>query len=138
MQNNVVVMTSARVTRPDPGPDPGPSSPKPCPVVPRCNPGRVGRQCECSSNEVATEDMDRTCRRDNTTDLCSNNGECVCGTCECKKRDNADERYSGPYCECDNFNCDRSNNLLCGGGLVCVCVCVCVDLDFCLCVCLWT
>uniref|UniRef100_A0A672JHV0 Integrin beta n=1 Tax=Salarias fasciatus TaxID=181472 RepID=A0A672JHV0_SALFA len=92
----------------------------------KCNDGRVGRQCECSSNDVATEDMDRTCRKDNGTDICSNNGDCVCGTCECKKRDNPDERYSGQYCECDNFNCDRSGNKLCGGHGRCECrVCVC-------------
>ncbi|XP_022609751.1 integrin beta-1 isoform X1 [Seriola dumerili] len=92
----------------------------------KCNEGRVGRQCECSSNDVATEDMDRTCRKDNGTDICSNNGDCVCGTCECKKRDNPEERYSGQYCECDNFNCDRSGNKLCGGHGRCECrVCVC-------------
>uniref|UniRef100_A0A7N6AYE5 Integrin beta n=1 Tax=Anabas testudineus TaxID=64144 RepID=A0A7N6AYE5_ANATE len=92
----------------------------------RCNEGRVGKQCECSSNDVATEDMDRTCRKDNSTDICSNNGDCVCGTCECKKRDNPEERYSGQYCECDNFNCDRSGNKLCGGHGRCECkVCVC-------------
>ncbi|GLD54997.1 integrin beta-1 isoform X2 [Lates japonicus] len=92
----------------------------------KCNEGRVGRKCECSSNDVATEDMDRTCRKDNGTDICSNNGDCVCGTCECKKRDNPEERYSGPYCECDNFNCDRSGNKLCGGHGRCECrVCIC-------------
>uniref|UniRef100_A0A671YQK4 Integrin beta n=1 Tax=Sparus aurata TaxID=8175 RepID=A0A671YQK4_SPAAU len=92
----------------------------------KCNEKRVGRQCECSSNDVATEDMDRTCRKDNGTDICSNNGDCVCGTCECKKRDNPEERYSGQYCECDNFNCDRSGNKLCGGHGRCECrVCVC-------------
>uniref|UniRef100_A0AAQ4QB89 Integrin beta n=1 Tax=Gasterosteus aculeatus aculeatus TaxID=481459 RepID=A0AAQ4QB89_GASAC len=92
----------------------------------KCNEGRVGRQCECSSNDVATEDMDRTCRKDNGTDICSNNGDCVCGTCECKKRDNPEERYSGQHCECDNFNCDRSGNKLCGGHGHCECrVCVC-------------
>nr|XP_020476993.1 integrin beta-1-like isoform X1 [Monopterus albus] len=92
----------------------------------KCNEGRVGRQCECSSNDVATEDTDQTCRKDNSTDICSNNGDCVCGTCECKKRDNPDERYSGQYCECDNFNCDRSGNKLCGGHGRCECrVCIC-------------
>lgn len=75
----------------------------------------MGRECECSSNDVATEDMDRTCRRDNTTDICSNSGDCVCGTCECKNRENPNERYSGRFCECDNFSCDRSSNKLCGG-----------------------
>ncbi|XP_034027892.1 integrin beta-1-like isoform X1 [Thalassophryne amazonica] len=92
----------------------------------KCNEGRVGRRCECSSNDVATEDMDRTCRKDNGTDTCSSNGDCVCGTCECKKRENPEERYSGQYCECDNFSCDRSGNKLCGGHGRCVCrVCTC-------------
>lgn len=67
---------------------------------------------------MATDDMDQTCRKDNSTDICSNNGECVCGTCECKKRPNPEERYSGQFCECDNFNCDRSENKLCGGECV--------------------
>ncbi|KAM9827001.1 integrin beta-1a isoform 1-T1 [Neosynchiropus ocellatus] len=92
----------------------------------KCNEGRVGRLCECSSNDVATEDMDRTCRKDNGTDVCSGNGECVCGNCECKVRENLEERYSGQYCECDNFNCDRSGNKVCGGHGRCDCrVCVC-------------
>uniref|UniRef100_A0A674A899 Integrin beta n=1 Tax=Salmo trutta TaxID=8032 RepID=A0A674A899_SALTR len=92
----------------------------------RCNEGRIGRQCECSTNEVTSEDLDKSCRKDNGTDICSNNGDCVCGTCECKKRENPEERYSGKFCECDNFNCDRSNNKLCGGHGHCECrVCIC-------------
>ncbi|KAB5535633.1 hypothetical protein PHYPO_G00120130 [Pangasianodon hypophthalmus] len=92
----------------------------------RCNEGRIGRVCECSKDDVRAEDLDANCRMDNGTDICSNNGDCICGTCECKKRDNPEERYEGKYCECDNFNCDRSNNKLCGGHGQCVCrVCVC-------------
>uniref|UniRef100_A0A4W5QN66 Integrin beta n=1 Tax=Hucho hucho TaxID=62062 RepID=A0A4W5QN66_9TELE len=92
----------------------------------RCNEGRIGRHCECSTNEVTSEDLDKNCRKDNGTDICSNNGDCVCGTCECKKRENPEERYSGKFCECDNFNCDRSNNKLCGGHGRCECrVCIC-------------
>ncbi|CAM4588860.1 unnamed protein product [Leuciscus chuanchicus] len=92
----------------------------------RCNDGRIGRNCECSKDEVRTEDLDANCRMDNGTDICSNNGDCVCGTCECKKRDNPEERYSGKFCECDNFNCDRSNNKLCGGHGRCECrKCIC-------------
>ncbi|KAM9790975.1 integrin beta-1-like isoform 1-T1 [Syngnathus typhle] len=69
---------------------------------------------------------DANCRKDDGTDICSNNGDCVCGTCECKKRDNPAEIYSGKYCECDNFNCERANNKLCGGHGRCECrVCVC-------------
>ncbi|XP_016304980.1 integrin beta-1-like [Sinocyclocheilus anshuiensis] len=92
----------------------------------RCNEGRLGRLCECSQDEVLTDDLDANCRKDKGTDICSNNGECVCGTCECKKRDNPEERYSGLFCECDNFNCDRSNNKLCGGHGQCECrKCIC-------------
>ncbi|XP_028987123.1 integrin beta-1-like isoform X2 [Betta splendens] len=92
----------------------------------KCNEGRIGRVCECSKDEVRTEDLDANCRKDNGTDICSNNGDCVCGTCECKKRENPAEIYSGKYCECDNFNCDRSNNKLCGGNGRCECrKCIC-------------
>uniref|UniRef100_A0A8P4G366 Integrin beta n=1 Tax=Dicentrarchus labrax TaxID=13489 RepID=A0A8P4G366_DICLA len=92
----------------------------------KCNDGRIGRLCECSKDEVRTEDLDANCRKDNGTDICSNNGDCVCGTCECKKRENPAEIYSGKYCECDNFNCDRSNNKLCGGHGRCECrKCIC-------------
>uniref|UniRef100_A0A3P9LZ69 Integrin beta n=1 Tax=Oryzias latipes TaxID=8090 RepID=A0A3P9LZ69_ORYLA len=92
----------------------------------KCNEGRIGRVCECSKDEVRTEDLDANCRKDNGTDICSNNGDCVCGTCECKKRENPAEVYSGKYCECDNFNCDRSNNKLCGGNGRCECrKCIC-------------
>ncbi|XP_041658556.1 integrin beta-1-like isoform X2 [Cheilinus undulatus] len=92
----------------------------------KCTEGRIGRECECSKDEVRTEDLDANCRKDNGTDICSNNGDCVCGTCECKKRDNPEEIYSGKYCECDNFNCDRSNNKLCGGHGRCECrKCIC-------------
>uniref|UniRef100_H3CRB1 Integrin beta n=1 Tax=Tetraodon nigroviridis TaxID=99883 RepID=H3CRB1_TETNG len=92
----------------------------------KCNQGRIGRVCECSKDDVHAEDLDANCRKDNGTDICSNNGDCVCGTCECKKRLNPAESYSGKYCECDNFNCDRSNNMLCGGHGRCECrKCIC-------------
>ncbi|KAK7163531.1 hypothetical protein R3I93_007552 [Phoxinus phoxinus] len=92
----------------------------------RCNNGRLGRLCECSQDEVNTDDLDANCRISNGSEVCNNNGECVCGTCECKKRDNPEERYSGKFCECDNFSCDRSNNKLCGGHGRCECrKCIC-------------
>nr|ABE66386.1 truncated integrin beta1 subunit-like protein 3 [Danio rerio] len=87
----------------------------------RCNEGRLGRLCECSHDEVLADDLDAYCRMNNGTEVCSNNGECVCGTCECKKRENPEERYSGRYCECNNFSCDRFNNKLCGGHGRCMC-----------------
>ncbi|KAI4871320.1 hypothetical protein NFI96_028278 [Prochilodus magdalenae] len=80
----------------------------------RCNEGRIGRFCECSRDEVRTEDMDANCRQDNSTEVCSKNGECICGVCECKTRANPEEKYDGRFCECDNFSCDRSDGKLCG------------------------
>ena len=82
----------------------------------RCNPGRIGKQCECSIEEVNSEDMSGTCRATNSSEICSNNGECICGQCVCKKRENPNEVYSGQFCQCDNFNCDRSDGLICGGN----------------------
>ncbi|CAI9570099.1 unnamed protein product, partial [Staurois parvus] len=92
----------------------------------RCNDGRIGKQCECSTEEVSSEDMDAQCRKENSSEICSNNGDCICGKCVCKKRKNPNVLYTGKYCECDNFNCDRSNGLICGGNGVCECrVCNC-------------
>ncbi|XP_060104141.1 integrin beta-1 isoform X1 [Heteronotia binoei] len=87
----------------------------------RCKSGRIGKHCECSMDEVNSEDMSGTCRAPNTTEICSNNGECICGQCVCKIRDNPNEIYSGQFCHCDNFNCDRSDGLICGGHGECKC-----------------
>lgn len=47
----------------------------------------------------------------------------MCGVCECEKRKNFEEQYSGPFCECDNFSCERSKGLLCGGSKCGKCHC---------------
>ncbi|XP_069770555.1 integrin beta-1-like [Narcine bancroftii] len=92
----------------------------------RCNKGRIGRSCECSTDDVNSDDMDASCRKDNTSQICSDNGDCICGECVCKKRENPSEIISGQFCECDNFNCDRSGGLICGGNGICKCrVCEC-------------
>ncbi|XP_062386735.1 integrin beta-1-like [Sardina pilchardus] len=98
----------------------------------RCNEGYLGEECDCSVADMFSEDMMARCSWDGRDGrvVCSNNGDCVCGTCECKKRENPEERYSGRYCECDNFNCDRANNKLCGGHGRCECrQCIC-DINY--------
>ncbi|XP_043546548.1 integrin beta-1-like isoform X2 [Chiloscyllium plagiosum] len=87
----------------------------------KCNEGRIGRFCECNIDEIYREDMLASCRKDNASLVCSGNGDCICGECECKKRENPNEYISGKYCECDNFSCDRFNGLLCGGNGICHC-----------------
>ncbi|PIO16382.1 hypothetical protein AB205_0165150, partial [Aquarana catesbeiana] len=59
--------------------------------------------------------MDAQCRKENSSEICSNSGDCICGQCVCNKRENPKEVYSGKYCDCDNFKCDRFNGLICGG-----------------------
>lgn len=85
--------------------------------------------CHNSKNLRSSEihnvaDRDRGCRPDNTTLTdCSGRGQCVCGVCECEKRNNIEEFISGKYCECDNFSCDRVDGVLCGGPDNGVCEC---------------
>ncbi|CAM9288231.1 integrin beta-1-like isoform X2 [Lampetra fluviatilis] len=93
----------------------------------RCNEGRIGRLCECSKDEVNSEDIQATCKRDNSSSVvCSGRGDCVCGECVCHKRDNANEHVFGNLCECDDFSCDRAAGKICGGNGICDCGhCVC-------------
>lgn len=109
-----------------------------------CDDSHFGRKCECDSdNAHGTKDLTSGCRPDNFTQVdCSGRGSCVCGVCECEGRQNPDEvcsnflqpdmvinfkfdfqHISGPFCECDNFSCDRHNGLLCAGADHGTCVC---------------
>ncbi|XP_075237290.1 integrin beta-PS-like isoform X1 [Lycorma delicatula] len=84
-----------------------------------CDDLHFGRRCECDVNNIRQgigEDLTAGCRPDNTTTVdCSGRGQCICGQCECETRADPDEQITGPYCECDNFSCDRNDGLLCSG-----------------------
>lgn len=83
----------------------------------KCEPSYFGRKCECHANDISFKgDMDAGCKPDNTTTtLCTNRGDCICGKCECYQRENPEEIVSGPFCDCDNFSCDRYEGQLCSG-----------------------
>ncbi|XP_022079781.1 integrin beta-1-B-like [Acanthaster planci] len=89
----------------------------------KCNPGRYGQDCECSSDDADLGDNDSSCRAGNSSIVCSGRGSCVCGLCVCFQRPNPSEQVSGKHCECDNFSCDRYKGELCGGPDRGVCVC---------------
>uniref|UniRef100_UPI00358E5D80 integrin beta-1-like n=1 Tax=Myxine glutinosa TaxID=7769 RepID=UPI00358E5D80 len=95
----------------------------------RCNEGRLGRECECSSDAVPITDMDASCHADNSSEVvCSGHGDCLCGECVCHGRENLGELLYGKNCECDNFSCDRTAGVMCGGNGVCDCSrCKCFD-----------
>lgn len=55
--------------------------------------------------------------RPDSSPICSGRGECVCGTCECNfRRGNSEEKYSGKWCQCDDYNCPFYDGALCGGS----------------------
>lgn len=88
-----------------------------------CSPGRFGKSCECSAQGGVSVEQERGCRPTNATSspLCSNRGTCICGVCECNKMEDPTKVISGPFCECDNFTCDRYKGQLCSGHGTCVC-----------------
>ncbi|XP_069549335.1 integrin beta-1-like [Brachyistius frenatus] len=86
-----------------------------------------GQRCQMDTDSLLSRD-DRFCRSDSNAPVCSDRGRCVEGFCHCDIRENPKERYSGRFCECDNFNCFYSNGRLCGGNGKCMCGrCICDD-----------
>ena len=95
-----------------------------------CDPLYYGNKCECSKSE---NDLDTgkasgsgnvsSCINPNQEFLdgpkavCSNQGRCNCGQCQC----NDPSRISGKYCECDNESCDRYLSVVCAGNGRCEC-----------------
>ncbi|XP_044583271.1 integrin beta-PS-like isoform X1 [Cotesia glomerata] len=103
-----------------------------------CDKNFHGKYCDChniandhnnkseNNDKVPNENnkgiVKEDCRASvNDTVNCNNHGTCKCGICECHVRPNPLEKFSGKYCECNNFSCKRSNRLLCGGNGDCVC-----------------
>lgn len=88
-----------------------------------CFDGRSGRQCECDRDEA--EGVDEACVAPESEEKleCSGRGTCVCGKCVCDYRSNPREEISGPFCQCDNFSCERYKGEICGGPTRGECVC---------------
>ncbi|XP_064614128.1 integrin beta-PS-like [Liolophura sinensis] len=82
----------------------------------KCNEGRRGRLCECEESQLDDNEQQGNCQHHNSSLLCSGHGECVCGQCFCNPRSpNSVERFSGDYCQCDDYSCDLYQEMLCGG-----------------------
>ncbi|KAM8827177.1 integrin beta-1-like [Synchiropus picturatus] len=82
-----------------------------------------GKHCQVDP-ESTTDDA--ACRPRPGSPVCSGNGKCVDGFCECRVREIPTERYSGRFCECDNFSCPYHQRRMCGGRGRCECgECIC-------------
>ncbi|CAB1317594.1 unnamed protein product, partial [Coregonus sp. 'balchen'] len=96
------------------------------PLSEMCHNGNGTFECgACSTDEVRTDDLDANCRKDNGTDICSNNGNCV--VCIC------DANYTGSACDCslDTATCLAANKQICNGRGTCECgVCKCTNPKF--------
>lgn len=89
-----------------------------------CNPGRYGRKCECDESEISSRASLEQCLNKNETVTCSGNGECICGVCQCYTLTaNTAQRYSGDYCQCNDYSCPIGANGLCGGSTRGTCNC---------------
>eukprot|EP00066_Takifugu_rubripes_P014540 XP_011603806.1 PREDICTED: integrin beta-1-like isoform X2 [Takifugu rubripes] len=91
-----------------------------------CDEPYAGQRCH--SNLDSSSQNEDACRPGPNEPVCSNRGRCVEGFCECAQRENPDEKYSGRYCECANFDCPYWNGRVCGGRGQCMCgQCLCDD-----------
>ncbi|NXY31862.1 ITB2 protein, partial [Pomatorhinus ruficollis] len=80
-----------------------------------CNSRYTGKNCECDTKGKSSKELERSCRRDNSSVTCSGQGDCVCGQCVCHASDVPGKYIYGTHCQCDNMNCEFFNGSLCGG-----------------------
>lgn len=81
-----------------------------------CDDKYYGKTCDCYTGNITQTALEEQCKEPGKELICSGRGECVCGNCECKpRRGNSEERYSGKWCQCDDYSCPFHDNALCGG-----------------------
>ncbi|KAF7243710.1 Integrin beta-2 [Varanus komodoensis] len=80
-----------------------------------CNPGFTGKNCDCKTGGKSSKELEKSCRKDNASVICSGLGDCVCGQCVCHTSDDPKKHIYGTFCECDNMSCELHNGLQCGG-----------------------
>uniref|UniRef100_A0A8D2DQE5 Integrin beta n=1 Tax=Sciurus vulgaris TaxID=55149 RepID=A0A8D2DQE5_SCIVU len=89
----------------------------------RCDAGYIGKNCECQTQGRSSQELEGSCRKDNSSVVCSGLGDCVCGQCICHTSDIPNKEIFGRYCECDNVNCERYDGQVCGGPSRGTCSC---------------
>ncbi|XP_029456359.1 integrin beta-4 isoform X2 [Rhinatrema bivittatum] len=88
----------------------------------QCHQGWQGDYCNCSTGSHSDS---VACVQPGKQDICSGNGECICGKCHCYS-EKLNRRYEGEYCEYNNLQCTRTAGILCNDRGRCYlgqCVC---------------
>ncbi|XP_072793448.1 integrin beta-2 isoform X1 [Vicugna pacos] len=89
----------------------------------RCDAGYTGKNCECQTHGRSSQELEGSCRKDNSSIICSGLGDCICGQCVCHTSDVPNKKIYGQFCECDNMNCERYDGQVCGGEKRGLCFC---------------
>lgn len=75
----------------------------------------MGQFCNCSVSEKDERSLRDLCKTENGVE-CEGRGDCVCGRCECHQIE-GERKYYGKFCQCDDGQCEKFQNKLCGGNL---------------------
>lgn len=90
-----------------------------------CPKNKLGTKCDCdNTSDINTLDESNCLNEKN--EICSGQGVCKCGKCNCFSRTNRNEIIYGKFCESDNFSCNRENGIICSGHGTCdsgSCIC---------------
>uniref|UniRef100_A0A5F4WET3 Integrin beta n=1 Tax=Callithrix jacchus TaxID=9483 RepID=A0A5F4WET3_CALJA len=89
----------------------------------RCDAGYIGKNCECQTQGRSSQELEGSCRKDNSSLVCSGLGDCICGQCLCHTSDVPGKQIYGQFCECNTISCERHNGQVCGGPGRGVCFC---------------
>ncbi|KAK6114409.1 EGF-like domain family protein [Brugia pahangi] len=84
-----------------------------------CQPGKGGNHCECDLKQhsaLSAQELENRCRKTPKDLVCSGNGQCKCGSCDCSV-----EHVRGDHCECKNMSCPTSNDRMCASQGECKC-----------------
>ncbi|XP_033746290.1 integrin beta-3-like [Pecten maximus] len=79
-----------------------------------CFPGYSGYDCS-----KLDPSLELSCINPHTSVemVCSGRGQCVGGRCECaRRRSRRPDKFSGEYCECDDYTCPFYMGQMCGGN----------------------
>uniref|UniRef100_A0A183VCC5 EGF_2 domain-containing protein n=1 Tax=Toxocara canis TaxID=6265 RepID=A0A183VCC5_TOXCA len=103
-----------------------------------CQPGKGGNNCECDLSHYGVRtaaELENKCRRSPNDAVCSGNGKCQCGRCQCDSEQqndrnpsleaaNVDAHYlktTGEFCDCEGLSCPTVDGKLCAGQGECTC-----------------